>query len=171
MNRKVWAEWLSEIFLPCERTFVECYGIVAACPSENVALSIGLLPPYPAYQSEFLAPSHIAKHLNNILTLYIPTYWFWYSSLCPNSDLTLWLRYDLLEDLQNTSVNVIATIRTCPLSRSEICAKVHNANLIALNLRYVLAAFTKIPQSPITFLRFQSYGIVQYVCSEWPDMT
>lgn len=92
MNRKVWAEWLSEIFLPCERTFVECYGIVASCPSENVALSIGLLPLCPAYQSEFLASSCIAKYLDNILHLYIQMYLFSCSSLCPNLDFKLWFR-------------------------------------------------------------------------------
>lgn len=58
-----------------------------------------------------------------------------------------------------------------PLSYCEICAKVHTVNLIALNMSYVLVVFTEIPQSPITFLRFQSYGIVQCVCSEWPYVT
>lgn len=73
-NRKVWAEWLSEIFLLCERTFVECHGIVASCPwetGETVAFSIGLLPLHPAYRSEFLAPSYIAQHWSNILIFYI----------------------------------------------------------------------------------------------------
>lgn len=40
-------------------------------PLENVAWAFGLLPLYPAYQSEFLASLYVAKYLNNIPTLYI----------------------------------------------------------------------------------------------------
>lgn len=80
MNRKIWAEWLSEIFYRVKGHFGMLWHH-CLLPLENVAWAFGLCHCAP-YQSEFLASLYVAKYLNNIPTLYIQLFWYSCSYLC-----------------------------------------------------------------------------------------